>query len=351
LTGTVVKAPAEVVDLPVDGNRQVASPAEALETARVDLVELIRTGIPEREYVAGTCFLIRGKRHLFPAPAGDGKSLAALVVAVDVVEAGGTVVILDVENGQDEYARRLEDVLAARDDQEGTLAAACVERLRYHAFPALRMTWAAEDWASAVAGADLVVFDSSRLVLSGAGLAEDKSDDYATFANGLLVPLSRAGVATVVLDNTGHQERDRARGTKAKDDLNEVVYTVKIGKPFDRDRSGHVRLVRGRTRFPDLPGELHVPLGGGTYGPAVEAEPARDSTGFRPTGQMERASRAIERQPGLSKHAVETLVPGKTDYVRLALELLVTEGYVRADSDGQAMRHHSIHPYRESEAE
>jgi hypothetical protein len=42
LTGTVVKAPAEVVDLPVDGNRQVASPAEALETARVDLVELIR---------------------------------------------------------------------------------------------------------------------------------------------------------------------------------------------------------------------------------------------------------------------------------------------------------------------
>jgi hypothetical protein len=213
------------------------------------------------------------------------------------------------------------------------------------------MTWAAEDWASAVAGADLVVFDSSRLVLSGAGLAEDKSDDYATFANGLLVPLLRAGVATVVLDNTGHQERDRARGTKAKDDLNEVVYTVKIGKPFDRDRSGHVRLVRGRTRFPDLPGELHVPLGGGTYGPAVEAEPARDSTGFRPTGQMERASRAIERQPGLSKHAVETLVPGKTDYVRLALELLVTEGYVRADSDGQAMRHHSIHPYRESEAE
>jgi hypothetical protein len=344
----------DLVQQHVDGgdDRTAGPVAKALEPARVDLVELIRNGIPERQYLPGARFLIAGKRYLFPAPAGDGKSLAGLVIAVDVVEAGGTVVIFDVENGSDEYSRRLADVLEARDDAEGTLARACSERLHYYAYPVLRMDWQPEEWAAAIAGANLVIFDSSRLVLSSAGLAEDKSDDYAIFANALLIPLSRAGVTTVVLDNTGHEDQDRARGSKAKDDLNEVRYVVKVGKPFDRERRGHVRLVRGRTRFAELPGELHVPLGGGTYGPVVEAEPSSESTGFRPTVLMERASRQIEEQPGLSKNAIEVAVGGKAEYLRLALELLVNEGYVRVAREGQAVRHYSVRHFRqEGEAE
>jgi hypothetical protein len=34
---------------------------------------------------------------------------------VDVIASGGTVVVMDRENGANEYARRLEAVLAARD--------------------------------------------------------------------------------------------------------------------------------------------------------------------------------------------------------------------------------------------
>jgi hypothetical protein len=328
-----------------DGRPASRGPAGVLAASRVDLVKLIHDGIPELEYVPGCHpWLLRGKRYLIPAPAGTGKSLLGEVIAVGVVEAGGTVAILDVENGAHEYARRLADVLEARDDQEGMLARACSERLLYHAWPALQVTWRAEEWAAALGGVDLAVFDSSRLTLSAAGLAEDSNDDYATFVNALLIPLARAGVTTVVFDNTGHEERNRARGASTKGDLNEVVYVVEVGEEFDRERRGHLRLVRRRTRFAGLPGELRVQLGGGIYAAPIEYEGGE----FRPTALMERISRAIEDSPGTSKSEIRR-VQGKNDAKDLALRLLIQEGFVRVELDGQAHRHHSARRYREGD--
>jgi hypothetical protein len=64
---------------------------------------------------------------------------------------------------------------------------------------------------------------------------------------------------------------------------------------------------------------------------------------------MERISRAVEKAPGLSRNAIESSVRGKTDYKRLALELLIAEGFVRVERDGQAVRHSSVSAYREGE--
>ncbi len=325
----------------------MGSPTDALSEARVDLLVRIAAGIPQRVFVPGSTWLIAGKRYLIVAPSGGGKTLALLIAAVDVIEAGGTVAILDVENGADEYARRLADILAAR-DSGGRLKSACAKQLRYFEWPRVRMSWSADEWASPFDGVDLVVFDSSRLLLSAVGLAEDSNDDYATFVNALLVPLSRAGVTTVVLDNTGH-EGERARGAKAKDDLNEVVYAVKPGADFDRKTTGNLRLVQRRTRFADLPGELHVSVGGATYGPITEGEPGSDSEAFRPTTLMEQISLAIEQRPGMSSNEVTAAVRGKTPAKRLALRSLVEEKYVRIEQVGQAKRHFSESPFRASE--
>jgi hypothetical protein len=323
------------------------SPADALRASRVDLVERIENGIPEREFVPGCDpYLIRGKRYMMFSPAGEGKSLIALVLAVTIVEHGGTAVILDVENGADEYARRLEDLLVSRD---ASARDACRDRLAYYEWPRLRLKWNSEEWATALSGADLVTFDSSRLTLSAVGLDEDSNDDYAAFANAMLIPLTREGATTLVLDNTGHEETTRARGASAKRDLNEVIYLAKVGEPFDRDRLGHVRLLRNRTRFSDLPEELKIPLGAGTYGPVEIATPKAESGGFRPTGLMEKASREIEQTPGLGRNDVLTAIGGKREYASLAVAKLIAEGFVRPERDGQAIRHHSIRPYRESE--
>lgn len=326
---------------------QDSGPAAALTAASVDLVKIIREGIPERRYVPG-CepWLPAGKRCLMPAPAGTGKTLAAITIAVSIVRHGGAVAIIDVENGAEEYAARLADVLGDRD----WLAAECIERLFYYWWPALKTTWPREEWAKAHAGIDLVVFDSSRLVLSGVGLSEDKNDDYATFVSALLVPLAHAGTATLVLDNTGWEDRERARGASAKYDLNEVVYVAKVGKPFDRDRAGELRLIRKRQRFSGLPAELRVELGGGIYrAPVVIERPADSERAFRPTGYMRKVSRTIEDNPGLSRKDVLALTGGKHDYSSPALTLLVEEGYVRVEPDGREKRHYSVRPYWEDE--
>lgn len=276
-------------------------PVQALESARVDLVDIIRRGVPERHYVPGCSpYLIAGKRYLVPASAGTGKTLGAIVIAVEIVANGGAVAVVDVENGPEEYASRLQDVLGDR----GELAAACGERLRYYAWPTLRTDWDAGEWSDALSGADLVVFDSSRLILSGAGLVEDSNDDYAQFVNGLLIPLSRAGIATLVLDNTGH-EGERARGASSKSDLNEVVYVAVVTQPFDRDQTGELQLHRRRTRFSGIPEKLTMTLGGGTYTapiPVVSDCASRAAKSGRDLESLiEPAVRYIEQHPEVTR--------------------------------------------------
>lgn len=336
----------------VNGRSSDAGPnaSTTLAEARVDLIERIREGLPPIEYVpGGDPWLRRGKRYLLAAGAGTGKSLLALVAATAIVEEGGTVAILDVENGADEYARRLADVLEARDDDRGTLAEACSERLRYFEWPALSVNWPAEEWIEAIGGADLVIFDSSRLILSAAGLSEDANDDYAKFVEGLLFPLARSGVATMVLDNTGHEEKGRARGASAKADLNEVVYVAEVRDAFDRERSGSLILKRKRSRFADLPLKLRLELGGGAYG---RLEPFEDddegSEGWRPTRLMQRVSEALEAATdGLNTREIRQRVSGDNGAKSKAIEVLVAEGFIEAAKDGRATVYRSLKAYRE----
>ena len=78
-------------------------------------------------------------------------------------------------------ARRLEDILKARDGGvDGSLADACAEQLRYYDWPCLSLRWDEADWVAALAEAG-GVFDSSRMVLTSIGLAENEADDYSKF--------------------------------------------------------------------------------------------------------------------------------------------------------------------------
>lgn len=192
------------------------------------------------------------------------------------------------------------------------------------------------------------MFDSSRLTLSSVGLKEDSNDDYARFVNALLVPLSRAQIATLTLDNAGWEDSERARGASSKHDLNEVVYLAKVAREFDSDKTGELRLIRKRQRFSGLPAVLALELGGGTYRPPAPVDPtADDKRPFRPTKIMEKLSEVCERQPGLSRDDLLTLVPAKGAYRSQALGLLVAEGYIRAEADEddkRVRRHYSVSP-------
>ncbi len=245
-----------------------ARAAEALKRARVDVIGLIREGIPEREYVQGTGrTIVKSKRHHCAAEGKTGKSITmGVVMAVDVVAAGGTVAVLDRENGADEFARRLEAVLDARDTNAAARKAVGA-RLRYYAWPTLSLDWRDDpSYAGAFADVDLVIFDSTRSHLTPLGLKEDQSDDFAAFASALIDPLTMAGVATLMLDNVGHVEKGRPRGSSAKTDLCDVVYVMNGVTPFSLDVAGRVELRCTHSRIGEVDGAWEMELGSGHYG-------------------------------------------------------------------------------------
>jgi hypothetical protein len=299
---------------------------------RVDLLQRIRQGIPAIDYLpASEEMLVRAKRHQIAAPKKEGKSITMLVHWVAMAVDGARVVILDRENGADLYASRLEAIIAAfeLDEAEQELLA---ENLVYYEFPRLRLD-DGDQLAALCAGADIVVFDSQRMFLTDLGLAEDKSDDYARFVGVAVDPLFRAGIATMILDNTGHQEPKRSRGSSSKGDLNEIIFTLEAVEPFDLATVGKARLEVSHSRFGNT-GRWDMTIGGGTFTrwqrvdktDAQEPRPA-----FFPTGLMERASRYLEliREPA-SRNAIERNIEGKsTTYKRLAIDRLTSEGYCR----------------------
>lgn len=264
--------------------------ATRLEASRVDLVARASEVPQEPEYVPAMHGMLPvGARVECAAPAKAGKSLAWLVASVDIVLGGGRVVVLDRENGADEYARRLADIMAARHIQPDERRALS-ERLQYHAWPTLTLA-DGPNLAGALGRADLVIFDSSRKHLSALRLEENKSDDFSRFSDSLLDPLARAGIACVVLDNTGWDEQGRPRGSSSKVDLVDIVFILEQVLPFDRKRRGRIRLRRTHARLGSIGDAWHMDIGGGTYSSwtgedrdderAREAAEARERSAWR----------------------------------------------------------------------
>src|SRR5204863_4770192 len=128
-------------------------------------------------------------------------------------------------------------------------------------FPRFRDT-DEQDLVALCSGADLVIFDSQRMFLSDLGLEESGNDDYADFMAALIDPLFRAGIATLVLDNAGHQEPKRGRGASAKGDLNEINFSLETVESFDLDTTGRIRLEIENSRFGNT-GRWELEIGGG----------------------------------------------------------------------------------------
>jgi AAA domain len=290
---------------------------------RVDLTAIdVRQAPP---WTPGAELLFRPEmRSIWFAPRGQGKSLAAFIVAVQVIEAGGRVVYVDLENGARRQAGRLAAILA---DRPASTRLAIPERLRYYPqprFAALTSESARAAWRTQFAGADLVIVDSIARALAMLGLDEDRAADFTTFMVGHIDPIAAQGSAVLLLDNTGHEEKKRTRGSSAKLDLVEVVYKL-TSTNISPKQHGTIKLERTRTRDGEEAETLTCGAGAGVY---TELRSAPSRADVDASALLDHITTA----PGSSVDQIATDLKRRPSNVRSELRSLAEAGSAIADT-------------------
>jgi AAA domain len=243
-------------------------------TKGADLMD-VDTTLPVR-WVPGAQRIIRaGERQSWLASEGEGKTQAAVHLAVQVVAAGGRVVYIDVENDRLEMAERAQPIADALGiDTRGSLFYLDDVNLSdVHESADLLDAWVRGIW-----GADLLIIDSWTRVLNDFGLDEDSNRDVTTFMRRCIDPLHKRGIAVLILDNTGKDQSKGARGAKSKSATVEAVYKVSGGKAITQTEHGTLKLTRTRCRGGKLAKQVEAGSGGGSFTPLRPVEGADAAT-------------------------------------------------------------------------
>nr|WP_245190065.1 AAA family ATPase [Leucobacter exalbidus] len=194
-----------------------------------DLAALVDPDRPERSWFWGEV-VPEGEHVSIVAPAGEGKSLLTLALAVSAASGardfigrpvqlpvGGRVLYLDMENSEDDHSERLIDLGVTPAN-----VAALMERLLMLSLPPLSGLDTHEGAqqlrdildAYGIQSGDVVVLDSTQRVTEG---EENSSDTFRRLYNLTSVELKRRGLTVIRTDNTGHAG-DRVRGSSGKRD-------------------------------------------------------------------------------------------------------------------------------------
>jgi len=196
---------------------------------------------------------------------------------------------------------------------------------------------------------------------------ENKASDVTAFYEALPRTIARNGAAVLLVDHLVKEKEAQgryARGSTAKlAGIDGATFKLEVVKPFGRGLHGLARVVLAK----DRPGWVRKAAGGqrtvaelrlssdedGSTVTATLAVPegaTRDGL-WRPTGYMERVSRALETAPEpLSKRGVLAVVHGKRDVILDALQALVAEGFVEpAGGSRGSLLHRSVRAFRENE--
>lgn len=211
----------------------------------------------------------------------------------------------------------------------------------------------------------LVVVDSTGEALALDGANPNADEEVAAWF--LRVPRRLAnitydnepGPAVVVLDHVVKNQDESGLwpigSQRKRAAISGVQYMQHLVKPFDRKTTGHAVLRCTKDRLGNYStkqrvAELHVSPGTNMRLEAVE-HATSETQPFRPTGFMQKTSQALEqcREP-LSFNGICTAVTGKREHLRLAVDALIAEGYIRAEPGPRGSTlHTSIKPFRETE--
>jgi AAA domain len=309
----------------------------------------------------GASLLYNGKIHTISGESESLKTWLVLLACVAVVNNGQHALFVDYEDSADGIVARLTalgctpDAILSRfhyvqpGEPYGPPAAAVLARYLPHALA-------------------IVVIDGVTEGMTAHGLDPLSNSDVAAFNTRLPKPFAATGAIVVMIDHVTKNRETRSRyafGAQHKlAAVDGAAYVLDIMRPFGRglhgmakiliakDRPGHVR---GASPG-NIAGFLHLysqPDGsvlGSVTAPKAPTTPTTDdgAAAFRPTILMQRVSEYVETNPGMSGRAITSAVSGKTDHKKLALELLISEGYIEIEKAGSAIKHRSAQPFRDA---
>ncbi len=278
--------------------------------------------------LGGIGLLYPGKRHVFSGPQESAKTLAAYVAGLCVVREGGRLMLIDFEMGEIEAKRRLRE-LGATDEELGAIDYIEPEE-KITPLIAQRLVQCEPS---------LVIVDASAGAYDLQGLDDNKRQDVERFARLYVNGFWKAGIATIVLDHVTKNVEARgnyAIGSERKvggTDVHlgfEVVHPIKRGGHglykimTHKDRGGCLK--RGKLAEFELTSDPDSHQIEWAFKAPVEAD---EEHSFRPTHLMEKVSRYVELQlEPVPRSQVEKNIEGKAQYVREALDLLTSEGFV-----------------------
>lgn len=284
---------------------------------------------------------------------GGAKTWVALEACRQEIHVGHQVVFVDFEDHAEGIVARLLDL--------GADPQAVVERFRY-VCPQEPFSHPAEAHLTAVLAAvrpTLVVIDSVGESMALDGIRPNDDDQVARWYRRLPRHVAVTGPAVLGLDHVTKNSDGRglfAIGSQRKRAaVSGASYMLETVVEFGKGRVGSARLVvakdrhgtnaRGQTVATFVLGPTPDTGGAGLLEAPESAAGGPES--FRPTRLMERVSRYVEDHPGASGNDIDRARLGKADYVRKATGVLVTEGWLRVERVGPAMRHHSERPFSE----
>lgn len=293
---------------------------------------------------AGAALFYPGRVNGIAGESNAGKTFTALATAAQEIAAGRAVIFIDLEDNAVGVVGRL--LLMGADPADVTAWFHYVQP---------------DEKLNAVGRADLtalldkvtpslVVIDSTGEALSLEGANPNADDEVARWFQIGPRWLSRhpCGPGVLVLDHV--VKSDEGGGLwpigsqRKRSAINGVQFMQRLVHAFDRTTAGAARLICAKDRYgtyfqgqevaqlivtPDA-GQVRVDLvalAGGVAGAGA--------AGFRPTVLMERVSRYLKNHPGSADRTgrqVRENVTGKETTVLVALDLLVSEGYVETSS-------------------
>lgn len=300
----------------------------------------------------GSALLYAGKVNGIHGDSGSGKTWTALFASAQTITEGGNVVYVDLEDSPADVIARL---LALSVPPHKV-----IERFRY-VQPDTAFEAGAAAFLSMAADAALVVIDSTGESLSMEGANPNADEDIAAWFRAVPKRIAKLGPAVLVLDHmpkSSDSDLWPIGSQRKRAAIDGAQYLQEVLVPFSREKAGAARLVCAKDRHGTYAraqrvAELHVMPNESTVHLSLKASEHTPSTaaGFQPTAYMEKVSRALEASAdALSYRGILERVEGKKDYIRRAVDELITNGFVSAvPGSHNSIKHTSAKPFRTGE--